>query len=68
MMPVECGDICAAADAQPFLNKVFQFGIDCMRVLTSDACGMRQHLRSSLEKIVISYIRRNSVLAKNGTY
>ena len=32
---------CAAADTQPFLNKVFQFGIDC-----------------------ISYIRRNSVLAK----
>ncbi len=31
----------AAADAQPFLNKVFQFGIDCARVLTSDACGMR---------------------------
>ncbi len=29
MMPVECSDICAAADAQPFLNKVFQFGIDC---------------------------------------
>jgi hypothetical protein len=28
-MPVECGDICAAADAQPFLNKVFQFGKDC---------------------------------------
>jgi hypothetical protein len=22
--------ICAAADAQPFLNKVFQFGIDCL--------------------------------------
>ncbi len=43
-MPVECGDICAAADAQPYLNKVFQFGIDCMRVLTSDACGMRRHL------------------------
>ena len=22
MMPVECSDICTAADAQPFLNKV----------------------------------------------
>ncbi len=30
-----------------FLNKVFQFGIDCTRVLTSDACGMRRHLRCS---------------------
>ncbi len=47
VMPVEYGDICAAADAQPFLNKVFQFGIDCTRVLTSDACGMRRHLRCS---------------------
>ena len=30
----ECGDICAAADAQPFLNKVFQFGIDCRIIHT----------------------------------
>ncbi len=44
-MYVECSNICAAADAQPFLNKVFQFGIDCTTVLTSDACGMRRHLR-----------------------
>ncbi len=48
VMPMECSNICAAADAQPFLNKVFQFGIDCTRVvLTSDACGMRRHLRYS---------------------
>ncbi len=46
-VPVECGDICAAADAQPFLNKVFKFGIGCTRVLTSDACGMRRYLRCS---------------------
>ncbi len=41
-----CGmwDICAAAFAQPFLNKVFQFGIDCTRVLTSNACDVRRHL------------------------
>ncbi len=26
-MPMECGNICDAEDAQPFLNKVFQFGI-----------------------------------------
>jgi hypothetical protein len=25
---MECGNICTAADAQPFFNKVFQFGID----------------------------------------
>jgi hypothetical protein len=29
-MPVECGDICATTDTQPFLNEVFQFGIDCL--------------------------------------
>ncbi len=33
-----------------FLNKVFQFGIDCTRVLTSDACGMQRHLRCSCSR------------------